>query len=82
MLKKQLRSDFFSDINMKAMIQMLQKHQKKRLGYEEGSDEVMKSHPFFSDVNWKRMESEHYTPPFLLRMTGTVHCTVRPVSIL
>ena len=38
----------------------------------------MKSHPFFADVNWVRMERRLYTPPYM-PITGIANCTRRPV---
>ncbi|KAL8583246.1 hypothetical protein ACOMHN_043081 [Nucella lapillus] len=44
---------------------LLQKNQKNRLGFEEESEIIMKTHPFFSDVMWERMERMRYLPPYI-----------------
>ena len=69
-----------STLTKNPSIQLLRKNQKKRLGYEDDSERVMRMHPFFADVNWQRMERRHYTPPFR-PIAGTVNCTINPIYL-
>lgn len=61
--KKPVMKQFFSD-NCKNLIEsLLETNPKQRLG-ANGVEEIQK-HPFFSSIDWKRLEQKKIEPPFI-----------------
>jgi serum/glucocorticoid-regulated kinase 2 len=54
--------DFFSDNAKDLLSKLLEKNPSKRLGSEGAAP--IKAHPFFSDVDWKKLERKLVEPPF------------------
>ena len=44
-------------------LQLLQKERERRLGARKDAEEV-KAHPFFSNIDWSKLESRELQPPF------------------
>lgn len=55
---------FLSDI-LNSFLQLLQKSPSNRLGCGEEGGEEVKSHPFFRNINFKRLEAGMVDPPFV-----------------
>lgn len=46
-------------------LQLLAKNPGERLGCTEGGAAVVKQHPIFKNINFKRLEANMLEPPFL-----------------
>ncbi|XP_069029843.1 rhodopsin kinase GRK1 [Embiotoca jacksoni] len=44
---------------------LLFKEVDKRLGFKDGSCDELRAHPFFSEINWRKLDSGILTPPFV-----------------
>lgn len=68
-LNKPLKFPEIFDVQAKdLLIKLLNRDPEKRLG-ANGSDEV-KAHPFFLDIDWKKLVSKGYTPLFKPPVSG------------
>ncbi|KAM7015566.1 LOW QUALITY PROTEIN: rhodopsin kinase GRK1 [Tautogolabrus adspersus] len=45
---------------------LLFKEVDKRLGFKNGSCDELRQHPFFSEINWRKLNAGILTPPFVL----------------
>lgn len=54
----------FYDNKINISIQLLERNPKKRLGGgKKGTDDI-KKHPFFKNIDWKKLENKELDPPF------------------
>ncbi|KAJ3018805.1 hypothetical protein HKX48_002622 [Thoreauomyces humboldtii] len=60
--------DDVSPVAKDLLKQLLDREPTKRLGHS-GADEI-KRHPFFADINWSRLLSRKYPPPFRPNVTS------------
>nr|AUG68906.1 G protein-coupled receptor kinase 1A [Carcharhinus amblyrhynchos] len=44
---------------------LLEKEPEKRLGFKNGSCDEIRSHPFFKNINWRKLEAGILLPPFM-----------------
>lgn len=49
--------------------QLLQKDPEQRLGFKNDANDL-KSHPFFADIDWKKIATQHGKPPMVPKLTG------------
>ena len=56
-------SQEFSSMSQNLITKLLEKDYTKRLGFENGMEEV-KAHPFFSDIDWDKVLSKEVQPPY------------------
>ena len=53
---------YVSPVARDLISRLLCRNPKKRLGYNEGADEI-KQHPFFKKINWEKAYNKMYQPP-------------------
>lgn len=56
---------YFSDEVSDLIGKLLDVNDKTRLGSGPNSDEDIKSHPFFSGIDWNLLEQKHVEPPYI-----------------
>ncbi|CAG5857681.1 unnamed protein product [Menidia menidia] len=44
---------------------LLHKEVDKRLGFKDGTCDELRAHPFFSQINWRKLDAGILTPPFV-----------------
>ncbi|XP_040846930.1 rhodopsin kinase GRK1 [Ochotona curzoniae] len=44
---------------------LLEKDPERRLGFREGSCDLLRAQPLFKDINWRQLEAGMLTPPFI-----------------
>uniref|UniRef100_A0A3Q3X6C3 G protein-coupled receptor kinase n=1 Tax=Mola mola TaxID=94237 RepID=A0A3Q3X6C3_MOLML len=60
-----LYPDKFSEKGRSLCEGLLVKEVDKRLGFKNGSCDELRAHPFFSEVNWRKLNAGILTPPFV-----------------
>ncbi|CAM9125799.1 unnamed protein product, partial [Ectocarpus fasciculatus] len=63
---------FMSDRAKDLLTRLLIRDPKLRLGSGPGDAEELKSHPFFSDINWERLSSGNIIPPWNPGVAGSL----------
>ncbi|XP_028657141.2 rhodopsin kinase GRK1 [Erpetoichthys calabaricus] len=58
-------SDKFSEEAKSFCEQLLEKDPGKRLGFTKGNCDELRKHPFFREINWRKLEAGILTPPFI-----------------
>ncbi|KAG7467030.1 hypothetical protein MATL_G00148900 [Megalops atlanticus] len=55
----------FSEVTKSFCEGLLEKEVDKRLGFKNGNCDELRAHPFFSNVNWRKLEAGILPPPFV-----------------
>nr|XP_057938519.1 rhodopsin kinase GRK1-like [Doryrhamphus excisus] len=58
-------TDNFSDKAKSLCNGLLAKESDKRMGFKDGSCDQIRAHPFFSDINWRKLNAGIVPPPFV-----------------
>ena len=54
--------NYISPVAKDIILKLLNRNPKKRLGTYGGAEEI-KRHPFFKNIDWKKLYSRNYKPP-------------------
>ncbi|XP_043928601.1 rhodopsin kinase GRK1-like [Protopterus annectens] len=57
-------SEMFSDASKSFCEALLVKDPTKRLGFRNGNCDDLRAHPFFNNINWRKLEAGILPPPF------------------
>ncbi|KAK0135953.1 Rhodopsin kinase [Merluccius polli] len=55
----------FSDNAMSLCDALMAKEVEKRLGFKDNSCDELRAHPFFGDINWRKLNEGILSPPFV-----------------
>ena len=62
---KEMLPHTWSSVSMDFVNKCIQRKEIKRLGYQQGITEL-KQHPWFNDIDWKRLYNKTIQPPFTI----------------
>lgn len=65
---------YLSKEALKCLQSLLEKDVTIRLGSMGSSEGDVKYHPFFSEINWERLERREVEPPFKPQVVSTFKC--------
>ncbi|KAG7275934.1 hypothetical protein CRUP_011384 [Coryphaenoides rupestris] len=57
--------DTFSDNTKSLCDALLVKEVEKRMGFKDNSCDELRAHPFFTDINWRKLNEGLLSPPFV-----------------